>query len=75
MLNVCIMCYTPSPFYHVNLQHSSSKHVVSIRVENNVDPDQMASQEPADLDLSYFLKKINLDSAEQGKKLKSTFMD
>ena len=32
----------------VNLQNSSCKHVVSIRVKNSVEPDQM---KPADLDL------------------------
>ena len=32
-------------FYPVNLQHSSWKHVFSIRVENKVDLDQMASSE------------------------------
>ena len=48
------------------LQHSSCKHVVSLRVENNVDPYQPAPQEPTDLDLHCFLKKINLGSAEQG---------
>ena len=31
--------------YPVNLLHSSCKHVFSIRVENSVDPDQMASSE------------------------------
>ena len=31
--------------YPVNLQHSIRKHVFSIGVENNVDPDQMASLE------------------------------
>ena len=29
----------------VNLQHSSCNHVVSTRVENSVDPDQMALSE------------------------------
>ena len=33
------------------MQHSSSKDVLSIRVLNVVDPDQMASLKPADLDL------------------------
>ena len=31
--------------YPVNLQYSSCKDVFSIRVENSVDPDQMASSE------------------------------
>ena len=42
MLNI-FLCTTLFPkFYPVNLQHSSRKHVFSIRVENSVDPDQMA---------------------------------
>ena len=36
------MYYTP-PFYPVDLQYSSYKHVLSSRLENSVDPDQMAS--------------------------------
>ena len=32
-------------FYPDNLQHSSCKHVLSIGVENSVDPDQMALSE------------------------------
>ena len=32
-------------FYPFNLQHSSCKHVFSIRMEGSVDPDQMASSE------------------------------
>ena len=34
-----------------NLQHSSCKHLNSIRVEISIAPDQMASKKPADLDL------------------------
>ena len=30
-------------FKHVYLQHSSCEHVFTIKVENSVDPDQMAS--------------------------------
>ena len=30
-------------FYPVNLQHSIYQHVFSIKVENSVDPDQMAT--------------------------------
>ena len=37
------MYYSPPNFYPVNLQHSSYKHVFSIRVENGVDPKQMAT--------------------------------
>ena len=32
-------------FYPINMQHSSCKHVFSIRVETSVNPDQMASSE------------------------------
>ena len=36
-------CTTTLPnFYPVNLHHSICKHVFSIRVENGVDPDQLA---------------------------------
>ena len=34
-----------SNFYHFSLQHSSCQHVFSVKVENSVDPDQMASSE------------------------------
>ena len=49
VLNLChadffITTLLPN-IYLVNLQHSSCKHVFSIRVENSVDPDQMASSE------------------------------
>ena len=39
------MYYTPPLFYLLNWQHSSYMHVFSIRVENSVDPDQVASSE------------------------------
>ena len=39
------MYYTPPKFLSFNLHHSSCKHVFSIRVQNTVDPDQMASLE------------------------------
>ena len=32
-------------FYPVDLQHSRCKHTFSVRVENSVDPDQLASSE------------------------------
>ena len=47
----------------LQLQHSSCKHEFSIRVENSLDPDQMA----ADLDLYCFQNKINSGSARQGE--------
>ena len=42
MLNV-FMFYTPPIFLSCSLQHSSCKHVFSIRVKNSVDPVLMAS--------------------------------
>ena len=53
MLNI-FMFYNLVQFYPVNLQHPSSKHVLSIIVENSVDPDH--PQEPANLDLQFFFK-------------------
>ena len=48
-----IFCTTLLPnFYLINLQHSSCKHAFEIRVENSVDPDQMASS-------TAFRKRIN----------------
>ena len=44
MLNI-FMYYTPPQFYPVNLQPFTCKHVFSIRVENSVDSDPMASTE------------------------------
>ena len=52
------MYHTPPPVnYPVYLQYSSCKHAFSIRMEKSVDPDQMASSEPALLS-----KGINLGS-------------
>ena len=42
------------------------KHVFSSRLENSVDPDQLASQRPADLDLLCLKIIIYLDSACNG---------
>ena len=53
MLN--ILCTTiQSNFYPLNIHHSS-KHIFSIRDENSVNSDQMASS-PSDLDLQCFQK-------------------
>ena len=38
-------CHAEYFMYYTPTQHSSYKHVFSIRVENIVDPDQMASSE------------------------------
>ena len=50
--HMIILCTTLLPnLYATKLQHTSFKHVFSIREENSVDPDQLAS---ADLDLHCF---------------------
>ena len=43
--------------YTVNLQHSSCKHIFPIRVENSVDPVQMASSEASLSGSTVFSKK------------------
>ena len=43
-------------------EDSSYKHVFTGRVENSVDPDQLASQKPADLDLHCFQNRQYLGS-------------
>ena len=59
------VCYIPSPvtyfmatplpnFHPIKLPDSSYKHVLTSRTENSVDPDQLASWKPADLDLHCF---------------------
>ena len=48
------LCITLLNFYPVNLQHPVVCIYFSIRVENSVDPDQMASQKRADPDLQCF---------------------
>ena len=53
-------------FIWPDLKHSSCEHVISITVENSADPDQMACQKPADLDLHFFQNKINPGAAGQG---------
>ena len=41
-----IFMYFPLPqFYEDNMQDSSCRHVISIRIDNSVNPDQMASSE------------------------------
>ena len=47
-------------FYSVNLQQSSYKHVFSIRMENSVDRDQMASPEARWSGSTEFSKKDKL---------------
>ena len=45
-------------FYHINLKDSSYWHILTSKVENSVDPGQLASQKPADLDLHCFQNRI-----------------
>ena len=66
MLNF-FLCSTLLPeFYLINLQHSSSNHVFSIRLENSVDPDQMATLEAILSGSTVFSKRINPGAAGQG---------
>ena len=66
MLNI-FMNYTLN-FYTANLQHSVVyiEHLLSIRVENSVNPDQMASSEITDLGLKCFFIMDKAGSAGQG---------
>ena len=82
MLNILHTTLLPE-FYPVNLQHSSCKNVFSIRIENNVDPDQMASSEAIwsgstvfpSRDKSWFSRlrvKMMLDNSKTGSVAYST---
>ena len=44
------------------MQDSSDHNVFTTRVENSVDPDQLASEKPADLDLHCFQNRTEPDS-------------
>ena len=69
-----ILPYAPrSPLHFSYIESTCQIPVLSIivftsRLGNNVDPDQLASEKPADLNLQCFQKQINLGSAEQGLK-------
>ena len=61
------LCTTLLPnLYPVHLQHSSCKLVFTIRVENSVNPDQMASSEANWSGSTVFENEINPGSAGQG---------
>ena len=60
------MYYTSPQFFTFNLQDSSYKHLFTRRAENSVDPDQLASEKPADLDPHFFQNRIYPDSAWKG---------
>ena len=48
-------CTTLLPnLYQIYIQDNSYKHLSTSRLENNVDPDQLASEKPADHDLHCF---------------------
>ena len=61
----CFIYHTPPKLLSIP---AVTIHVFSNIVENNVDPDQMASSvtKPADLDPQCFQKRINPDSAGEG---------
>ena len=53
-----MLCTSLLPYlYPVSLQHSSYTHVISIRVENSVDPDQMASSKASSSGYKVFSKR------------------
>ena len=53
----------------INLQESSYYHVFASRVENSVNPDQLASEKPADQDLHCFQNQKNQVQSGKGKYL------
>ena len=60
-LMLVFLCTTLLPkFYTINLHNSAYQHVFTSRVENSVNPDQLASRKPADLDLVSCPTKIHL---------------
>ena len=58
------MYYTPPRFYPMICKIVCYKHVFTRGVENSVDPDQLASEKPADLDLHCFQNRKYPDLAE-----------
>ena len=64
------MCYTPPKFLSISIHNPVISILSTSRVENCVDPDQQASEKPADLDLHCFKIrmhpcmhcKVNLES-------------
>ena len=60
LIKLDILCTTLlCKFYPVNWQDSSYLCVFTNRVVNSVDPDQLASPKPADLDLHCFQHRIH----------------
>ena len=55
-----LLCATIlSDFYPINLLDSNYENVYTSRVENSVDPDQLASQKPADLIYTIFKQDLS----------------
>ena len=52
------MYYTPPQFYFIKLKDFMFLHVITKKVKNSVDPDQLVSKKQADLDLHSFQNKI-----------------
>ena len=67
-MNIIGTNYLPT-CYPVNPQHSPFKHVFSIRLENSVDPDQLASEEASWSRSTMCQKRINPGPAGQGLRL------
>ena len=68
VLNPCRAEYFMYPTPPQSCKLPSCRHVFSVRVENSVDPDQLASSvtKPADLDLHCFQKNINPKNINPG---------
>ena len=60
------LCATLLPnFSLLNSQESYYKHIFTSRGDNSVDPDQLASKKPADLDLHCFENRTYLSPARK----------
>ena len=58
------VCVQVLPYFFIwTCMIPRSQHVSTSRVENSVDPDQLASQKPADLNLHCFQNRISLGTA------------
>ena len=51
---LCTTCILLPNLNLISLYGSCDKHSFISRIKNTVDPDQLASKKPADLDLQYF---------------------
>ena len=66
---------TPPQINLTDLHDSSYVHVFTSRVGNSVDPDQLASQKPADLDLHCFQNRIQPGLVWKGLRLDYVFFN